>query len=206
MGLGARVLTVRLPQAATARVRMVSELSSLGLMGMLRWCEQELAGDDLDRVIGAMKDNRCWLTTPWHDLELVHAVQHPLEVPQWGAFEAFRSSGQTYADVAGTYVHRRRVHREGRPRRDLDRARRRPSRGRPAGAVRPHDRLQPADGRIGARPGRTARGYRLRDGKELTFDSRMAQRAGAPAADAAPVRRHQVPPGQLRGDGDHAVP
>ncbi|HEY5787315.1 MAG TPA: hypothetical protein VIT65_21325 [Microlunatus sp.] len=56
---GRRVLTVRLPQAATARVRMVSRLSSLELMGMLRWCEQELAGDELDRVVGAMKDNRC---------------------------------------------------------------------------------------------------------------------------------------------------
>ena len=59
---------------------------------MVRWCEQELSGEELDRVIGAMKDNRCWLTTPWHDLELVHAVQHPLAGAAVG--RASRRSGR----------------------------------------------------------------------------------------------------------------
>ena len=150
------MLTVRLPQAATARVRMVSRLSALDLMGMVRWCEQELAGDELDRVIGAMKDNRCWLTTPWHDIELVHAVQHPLEVPQ---SDEFRGVPLVGPDLRGRGRH---GVLDGRSTEKVDldatwtEPGRRPARGRPARAVRPHDRLQPADGRVGARPGGTS--------------------------------------------------
>ncbi|HET7474946.1 MAG TPA: hypothetical protein VFJ97_02860 [Dermatophilaceae bacterium] len=96
---GSRLLTVRLPQATTARVLMASQLDRLDLMGMLRWCEQELAGGELDRVVEAMKANRCWLTTPWHELELVHAVQHPLVVPDVTDLRVNRSVGQTFADL-----------------------------------------------------------------------------------------------------------
>jgi hypothetical protein len=171
----ARVLTVLLPQAATARVRMVSRLSSLDLMGMRRWCEEQLGGEDLDRVIGAMKDNRCWLTTPWHDLELVHAVQHPLEGPQWGAFEASRSAGQTYADVAGTTF----IDGRSTAKVDLDATWTEPvDDPREAGPRELSARTTvfslPMDASALVPEGRPA-AYRLRDGKELTFDSRMAR-------------------------------
>ena len=96
-----RLLTVRLPQAGTARIRMTSRTDRLDLLGMVAWCEAELAGDELDRVITAMKENRCWLTTPWHDIELVHAVQHPLETPVFEDFRVSRPFGATHADVAG---------------------------------------------------------------------------------------------------------
>ena len=177
---GARVLTVRLPPAATARVRMASRLSSLGLMGMLRWCEQELAGDDLDRVVGAMKDNRCWLTTPWHDLELVHAVQHPLKVPQPAAFEVFRSSGQTSADVAGTYL----VDGRSTEKVDLDATWTEPVDDPREGAPRERSARTtvfslPLDASALVPEGLPA-AYRLRDGKELTFDSRMASELKRP--------------------------
>lgn len=176
----ARVLTVMLPQAATAQVRMASRLASLELMGMLRWCEQELVGDQLDRVIGAMKDNRCWLTTPWHDLELVHAVQHPLQVPQWDRLEASRSMGQTYADVAGTaYVDARSTQRV-----DLEATWTEPVDDPREGAPREQSARTtvfslPLDGSALVPEGRPA-AYRLRDGKELTFNSQMARELSRP--------------------------
>lgn len=176
----ARVLTVRLPQASTTQVRMVSRLSSLELMGMLRWCEEELAGEELDRVIGAMRDNRCWLTTPWHEIELVHAVQHPLEVPQWGAFEARRSPGQTYADVAGTaYIDGRSTGKVGLDAtwtEPVDDPREEGPRELPA---RTSIFSLPVDSSALAPEDRPA-AYRLRDGKELTFDSQMARELNRP--------------------------
>lgn len=98
----ARVLTVTLPQAATLRVRLLSVVERIDLMGVLRWCEEELTGDDLDRAVGLVKDNRSWLVTPWHELELVHAVQHPLVVPDLESLTGHRDPGQTSFDLAGT--------------------------------------------------------------------------------------------------------
>ena len=175
----ARVLTVLLPQAATARVRMVSRLSSPELMGMLRWCEHELGGDDLDRVVEAVKANRCWLTTPWHELELVHAVQHPLQVPGWAALTASRSLGRTYTDVAGT------ASLDGRSTERVDLV---------AAWTEPvDDPSEPGPRELAGRttvfslpmdasavvPDDRPAGYRLRDGKELSFDSQLARERGA---------------------------
>lgn len=176
----ARLLTVSLPQAATAQVRMASRLSSLELMGMLRWCEQELAGQELDRVIRAMKDNRCWLTTPWHDIELVHAVQHPLEVPQWDRLEVSRSQGQTSADVAGTtYLDARSTEKV-----DLDATWTEPiddprEEGPRELSARTTVFSLPLDASADVPEDRPA-AYRLRDGKELTFDSLMARELDRP--------------------------
>jgi len=176
----ARRLTVRLPQAGTAQVRMVSRLSQLDLMGMVRWCEQELGGVELDRVIGAMKDNRCWLTTPWHDLELVHAVQHPLEVPQWRDCAVRRSGEQTYADVNGTvYIDGRSTEKV-----DLDATWSEPvddprEDGPRELSARTTVFSLPMDASALVAEGRPA-AYRLRDGKELTFDSGMARELGLP--------------------------
>ena len=96
-----RLLTVRLPEAGSARIRVASVLERLDLMGILGWCERVLDGPELDRVYEAAKDNRCWLTTPWHDLELVHAVQQPREDPHVETLEVERSAGAPYADLYG---------------------------------------------------------------------------------------------------------
>lgn len=176
----ARRLTVRLPPSSTAQVRMVSRLSQLELMGMVRWCEQELAGADLDRVIEAMKDNRCWLTTPWHDLELVHAVQHPLAVPQWGPFGVHRSGGQTFADVSGTtYLHGRSTEKV-----DLDAWWSEPvddprEEGPRELAARTTVFSLPLDASSVVPEGQPA-AYRLRDDKELSFDSGLARELERP--------------------------
>jgi hypothetical protein len=52
-------------------------------MAIPRWCDQVLTGEEHDHVLLAIKQNRSWLVTPWHDLELVHAVQQPLGKPVW---------------------------------------------------------------------------------------------------------------------------
>ncbi|RIK10535.1 MAG: hypothetical protein DCC50_14765 [Acidobacteria bacterium] len=96
-----RVLTVTLPQATTVRVRLLSVVERTDLMGVLRWCEEELVGDDLDRAVGLIEENRSWLVTPWHELELVHAVQHPLVVPDLEALTGDRGHGRTTFDLAG---------------------------------------------------------------------------------------------------------
>ena len=70
-------------------------------MGIRGWCEEELNGQALDQAIEAMKQNRSWLISPWHDLELVHAVQHPLVVPHFDRLEASRHRGQTSAELRG---------------------------------------------------------------------------------------------------------
>ena len=95
------MLTVSLPQASTARVQVASVLRRLDLMGVLAWCEKDLAGADLDTVVGAAKQNRCWLLTPWHDLQLVHAVQRPLSDPEVELLELSRAAGATFVDLHG---------------------------------------------------------------------------------------------------------
>lgn len=96
-----RVLTVQLPQATTLHARVVSVVTRLDLMGIRDWCERELNGQALDQAIEAMKQNRSWLVTPWHDLELVHAVQHPLVLPHLERLTASRYRAQTSVDLSG---------------------------------------------------------------------------------------------------------
>lgn len=172
----ARVLTVRLPQARTVHVRITSELADLSLMGMARWCEEELEDAELDRVITAMKENRCWLTTPWHDLELVHAVQHPLMVPEWGGFRVSRQQGATYAEVAGTAY----LDGTSTMKVDLDAAWTEPvDDAREDGPRNLSARMtvlsMPMDASALVPEGLPA-AYRLRDGSELTFDTQTGER------------------------------
>ena len=95
-----RLLTVRLPAASSARIRICSVLGGdLGQMGIIRWCEEELADDERGRVLRAAEENRLWLMTPWTEVELVHAVQQPLGDPVWETFELSRDEGEPLADV-----------------------------------------------------------------------------------------------------------
>jgi hypothetical protein len=51
-----------------------------------------------------MMENRSWLITPWHQLELVHAVQQPLIEPRWNRFEVTRGPESLSADLFGEVV------------------------------------------------------------------------------------------------------
>lgn len=95
----ARVLTVRLAPSATASARVASLVTDVGLLGIFDWCDRSLGGHSRDRVITAMKENRSWLLTPWHQIEFVHAVQQPMSAPQIDRFEQSRVLGQTSVDL-----------------------------------------------------------------------------------------------------------
>lgn len=96
----ARVLTLHLPPAATATIRVCSLLAGdPEQMGMLAWCRGKLP--DIGPVLQAAKENRMWLLTPWHEITLVHAVQQPLVVPKCVAIEVERAPLQTHADLVG---------------------------------------------------------------------------------------------------------
>jgi hypothetical protein len=102
-----RVLTVRLRQATHAIVRVASRFGGdLSVMGMLDWCERSLTATELEPVVRAMKENRSWLITPWHELRLVHAVQQPLQQPAWKDLQSDRFIGSTVADLFGlVHIH-----------------------------------------------------------------------------------------------------
>ncbi|MGZ9190302.1 MAG: hypothetical protein ACXW39_09630, partial [Nitrospira sp.] len=78
-----RQFVIRLPRGRTARLRMNSLL--LGdpeLFGIMDWCRTKLSPAEAEKVARAIKESRHWMTTPWRTLELVHAVQQPLEAPR----------------------------------------------------------------------------------------------------------------------------
>lgn len=77
-----RLLTVTLPQGRTAQLRLSSLLDGdPEFFGIVDWCRQELAGDQAEAVVEAVRNGTHWMTSPWRDLVLVHAVQRPLRVP-----------------------------------------------------------------------------------------------------------------------------
>ncbi len=98
----ARVLRVLLPQASIDGVRVCSLLGAdVRDMGVIRWCEEKLAPEDLDGVYASAAANRCWLLTPPTDLHLVHAVQQPLSPPAMIELEVSRNRDATFAHLLG---------------------------------------------------------------------------------------------------------
>ncbi|MGI8573778.1 MAG: hypothetical protein ACR2MA_00220 [Egibacteraceae bacterium] len=98
-----RALTVSLPQAATASFRVASVFGGdLGESGMFQWCLETLP--DPSPVIEAAEANRCWLLTPWHNGELVHAVQRPLTQPTFDVLEVQRDRDAINAELFGLVV------------------------------------------------------------------------------------------------------
>jgi hypothetical protein len=101
------VLTVQMPQATVATVRVCSLFDGpLEDMGLLAWCREAvengtLSPDDFERVMDAAKQSRHWMVTPWHDVTLVHAVQQPLVEPQIVEFEPSRNFGEIAVDLFG---------------------------------------------------------------------------------------------------------
>ncbi|MBA2556844.1 MAG: hypothetical protein H0V12_05780, partial [Chloroflexi bacterium] len=102
---GTRLLTVQLAQGQRAEVRISSyfhaaDLEDLGVWG---WTE-EAAPADLDDLRTTAIDGRNWLHLPFRELELVHAVQQPLAIPEITqiAVEPSRQVGETTVSLAGT--------------------------------------------------------------------------------------------------------
>jgi hypothetical protein len=97
-----RVLTVSLPKAASASIRVASVFGGdLRAMGLVDWWERELGSAALDATMRAASENRHWMITPWHEMTLVHAVQQPLMPPVVQELTPTRSEGSTRAEFFG---------------------------------------------------------------------------------------------------------
>jgi hypothetical protein len=112
-----RVLTVFLPKGSTATARMachpggVPNLNLLGIHGWTaEWFDQQRAAGTLSaaaatqgaeayRQLALLGSSR--MLTPSRNLELVHAVQQPLEGPVFSSPQALRYSGATFAYFNG---------------------------------------------------------------------------------------------------------
>ncbi|MEU3783130.1 hypothetical protein [Streptomyces sp900129855] len=105
-----RLLTVGLPPGRTARLRLSSLfLDDPDVFALLGWCDDVLGASDAQTVREAIAAGTHWMTTPWRDLVLVHAVQRPVEQPnllltdrQGTAVTSLaRTQGASAADLEG---------------------------------------------------------------------------------------------------------
>lgn len=100
----ARVLTVALPPAEQARVRLSSALNrhDLVALGQWRWlldAHPELHGDAV--AVDVAEHGGRWQLTPPQQLTLIHAVEAPLASPDFAALSAPRQRGTTFAYLTG---------------------------------------------------------------------------------------------------------
>jgi hypothetical protein len=100
-----RVLTVFLPKATIARVRVscLMPASALDKMALWEWFESEAFDDDeLDKLKALALGGAHWMLTPYREITLVHAVLQPLARPVVTALAAGKSAiGQPYAALTG---------------------------------------------------------------------------------------------------------
>lgn len=103
----ARTLTVFLPRSGVATVRVSSLFGGeLAYTGLWRWLEEAVEAGEmdpgrLDEIAAAAKDGRHWMFTPFHEITLVHATQHPLEQPEFTYLVMERGYGETMAYLSG---------------------------------------------------------------------------------------------------------
>lgn len=109
----AKLLRVGLPAGRTARLRLSSLFESdPEIFAILDWCRQELDPARVEQVYDAIRSGIHWMTAPWRDIVLVHAVQRPLEpgelefdlhqVPGFpGSLTLARDRGATAAELSG---------------------------------------------------------------------------------------------------------
>jgi hypothetical protein len=112
---GERVLTVHVEQAKVFQVRAMSLIPDgyFKEMAIFQWCEEamrngKISPADFEAIVTAAKENRHWMLTPWREITLVHAVQHPLQEPPSAEFGRLqpgnpraceRGLGQTRAEL-----------------------------------------------------------------------------------------------------------
>lgn len=99
-----RVLTVKLPKATVARVRLSSLVTETDLdrMAVWQWIAEEAFDDeDVARLRALALDGGHWMLTPFRELTLVHAVLQPLARPRILDLIPAKSLGATFAAVNG---------------------------------------------------------------------------------------------------------
>jgi hypothetical protein len=101
----ARVLTVQLPKAAVAKVRISCRIppSDLNKLAIWKWLEDEVIDtDELARLKQSALDGTHWMLTPFRTLTLVHAVQQPLAAPHINTLNPRKEKlGDTFAIIQG---------------------------------------------------------------------------------------------------------
>jgi len=103
----ARTLTVFLPASGVATIRVSSLFGGdLTHVGLWRWLEEavekgEMTPAKLDEIGRLAKEGRHWMFTPFQELTLVHATQHPLEQPEIYELTAYREANKTTAYLRG---------------------------------------------------------------------------------------------------------
>ncbi len=122
---------------------------------------------------GNDESNRCWLITPWHTLQLVHAVQQPLKEPVCDQLEANRDSARPSPTCSGSCGSIRQARRRSIARR-VGRGRGRPGPAGSRATARSCGRVRAADADGSDRAdGRrsTSDPYSLCGGRHLTFST-----------------------------------
>lgn len=105
------VLTISLAKAELVKVQLSSYLHGpdLELMGIWQWLRERIEQTYPDSVAAwhleqrrlAALLGRHWLLTPFQEITLVHAVQQPLQEPQFFDLSAGKKLGETHAELRG---------------------------------------------------------------------------------------------------------
>ncbi len=99
-----RILTVYLPKAGRALLRLSCHLPSAGkldLLGVWDWIRQAASTPRLAMLEKIAVMGGHWMLTPFREVTLVHAVQKPLEPPRFEGPAAAREKGETFVKVNG---------------------------------------------------------------------------------------------------------
>lgn len=97
-----RVLTVKLPKAEMIPVRIscYPEEAGLDQMGLWQWLQEAgLPPAHMSALRSVAARGVHWMLTPFRQLMLVHAVQQPLQIPQYQNLVAEKTLGGTFATL-----------------------------------------------------------------------------------------------------------
>ncbi|WP_443750561.1 hypothetical protein [Asticcacaulis solisilvae] len=93
------VLTVPMPRACRQRLRISFVMPPSKLDWMALWALID-KGKATDAIKTKILQGKHWMFTPWREVELVHAVQKPLEMPIFVSLNPRRPFGATDTDMA----------------------------------------------------------------------------------------------------------
>jgi hypothetical protein len=97
-----RVLTVYMQKAEMVPVRISSYLDAgdLDIMGIWQWLKEAgLSAAWMSALQTLATQGAHWMITPYRTLTLVHAVQQPLQTPEYAVLQAQKTLGDTFATV-----------------------------------------------------------------------------------------------------------
>jgi len=95
-----RILTVQLAQGDRLTTRVSSYMSNadLALLGVWQWTVEQVGASSTANYAAFALAGLNWMLSPYHELDLVHAVQRPLIRPAFNRLVAQKTAmGQTYA-------------------------------------------------------------------------------------------------------------